>query len=73
MIEQENETREQLIARYKSAKSEIEQLSPEEIINIAIGIVKDVKNLVENIFIKDADEAFQYLSEYYKDYYPCEL
>ena len=68
MSEQENETLEQLIARYKSAKSEIKNLNPEEIINIAIGIVQDLKNLVENIFLKDVDEAFQYLTEYYKDY-----
>ena len=39
MSEQENETLEQLIARYKSAKSEIKNLNPEEIINIAIGII----------------------------------
>ena len=68
MSEIENETLEQLIARYKSARNEINNLNPEEISNIAIGIVQDVKILVENIFLKDIDEAFQYLSEYYKDY-----
>ena len=68
MSERENETLEQLIARYKSARNEINNLNPEEISNIAIGIVQDVKILVENIFLKDIDEAFQYLSEYYKDY-----
>lgn len=68
MSERENETLEQLIARYKSARNEIKNLNPEEISNIAIGIVQDVKILVENIFLKDIDEAFQYLSEYYKDY-----
>ena len=68
MSELENETLEQLIARYKSARNEINNLNPEEISNIAIGIVQDVKILVENIFLKDIDEAFQYLSEYYKDY-----
>lgn len=68
MSERENETLEQLIARYKSARNEIKNLNPEEISNIAIGIVQDVKILVENIFLKDIDEAFQYLAEYYKDY-----
>ena len=68
MSERENETLEQLIARYKSDRNEIKNLNPEEISNIAIGIVQDVKILVENIFLKDIDEAFQYLSEYYKDY-----
>ena len=68
MSEQENETLEQLIARYKSAKREIDHLAPEEISNIAIGIVKDVKILVENIFLNDVEEAFQYLSKYYKNY-----
>ena len=68
MSERENETLEQLIARYKSERNEIKNLNPEEISNIAIGIVQDVKILVENIFLKDIDEAFQYLDEYYKDY-----
>ena len=68
MSEIENETLEQLIARYKSERNEINNLNPEEISNIAIGIVQDVKILVENIFLKDIDEAFQYLAEYYKDY-----
>ena len=68
MSERENETLEQLIARYKSDRNEIKNLNPEEISNIAIGIVQDVKILVENIFLKDIDEAFQYLAEYYKDY-----
>ena len=68
MSERENETLEQLIARYKSDRNEIKNLNPEEISNIAIGIVQDVKILVENIFLKDINEAFQYLAEYYKDY-----
>jgi len=42
--------------------------TPEEINDIAIQIVKDIKNIVESIILNDAKKVIQDLNEYYKNY-----
>ena len=68
MSEVENETLEILIAKYKSAKIEVEKLNSDEINNIAIQIVKDIKNVIENIVLDDnTGKSLKFLSESYKN------